>query len=73
MKERINSVVEMGRVPKEIRDQNKGFSEWDNGITKQNHQFIVKVYLLHFLHSYKPLQFFLILSFWTIYFMADNI
>ncbi|KAE8645906.1 cellulose synthase-like protein E6 isoform X1 [Cucumis sativus] len=43
MKERINSVVEMGRVPKEIRDQNKGFSEWDNGITKQNHQSIVKI------------------------------
>ncbi|XP_022975402.1 cellulose synthase-like protein E6 [Cucurbita maxima] len=43
MKERINSVVEMGRVPKEIRDQNKGFSEWDNGVTKQNHQSIVKI------------------------------
>lgn len=56
MKERINSVVEMGKVPKEIRDQNKGFSEWDNGVTKQNHQSIVKVNLLHFLSTYKPLQ-----------------
>ncbi|XP_022139749.1 cellulose synthase-like protein E6 [Momordica charantia] len=43
MKERINSVVEMGKVPKEIRDHNKGFSEWDCGVTKQNHQSIVKI------------------------------
>ncbi|XP_038899589.1 cellulose synthase-like protein E6 isoform X2 [Benincasa hispida] len=43
MKERVSSVVEMGKVPKEIRDQYKGFSEWDNGLTKQNHQSIVKI------------------------------
>lgn len=51
MKERINSVVEMGKVPKEIRDQNKGFSEWDNGVTKQNHQSIVKIIINGQIHD----------------------
>lgn len=72
MKERINSVVEMGKVPKEIRDHNKGFSEWDCGVTKQNHQSIVKVISLNFLniHILKPLLF--VLAFYYFPSMADN-
>ncbi|KAL8469677.1 hypothetical protein ACS0TY_032504 [Phlomoides rotata] len=43
MKSRIDSVVAMGYVPKEIREQHKGFSEWSSNVTKQDHQSIVQI------------------------------
>ncbi|KAF3973686.1 hypothetical protein CMV_002921 [Castanea mollissima] len=43
MESRIDSAVEMGEIPKEIRDQYKGFSEWNSKVTKQDHQSIVKI------------------------------
>ncbi|KAL8469678.1 hypothetical protein ACS0TY_032505 [Phlomoides rotata] len=43
MKSRIDSVVAMGYVPKEIKEQHKGFSEWSSNITKQDHQSIVQI------------------------------
>ncbi|XP_060673780.1 cellulose synthase-like protein E6 isoform X1 [Ziziphus jujuba] len=42
MKNRIESAIETGKIPKETKDQHKGFSEWDLHITKQNHQSIVQ-------------------------------
>ena len=39
----IDSTVEMEEITKEIRDQHKGFSEWNSKVTKQDHQSIVKV------------------------------
>ena len=46
MENRIDSAIEMGEIPKEIRDQHKGFSEWNSKVTKQDHQPIVKVTLV---------------------------
>ena len=46
MENRIDSTVEMGEITKEIRDQHKGFSEWNSKVTKQDHQPIVKVTLV---------------------------
>ena len=46
MEIRINSIVEMGEITKEMRDQHKGFSEWNSKVTKQDHQPIVKVTLV---------------------------
>ncbi|KAF5479078.1 hypothetical protein F2P56_005582 [Juglans regia] len=43
MKNRIDSTVETGMIPKEIRDQHKGFSEWNSNATKQDHQSIVQI------------------------------
>ncbi|KAK9269762.1 hypothetical protein L1049_001540 [Liquidambar formosana] len=43
MKSRIDSVVEMGCISKEIRDQHKGFSEWNSKVTKRDHQSIVQI------------------------------
>ena len=43
MENRINSTVEMGEITKEIRDQHKGFSEWNSKVTKQDHRSIVKI------------------------------
>uniref|UniRef100_A0A7N2R8K6 Cellulose synthase-like protein E1 n=1 Tax=Quercus lobata TaxID=97700 RepID=A0A7N2R8K6_QUELO len=43
MENRIDSAIEMGEIPKEIRDQHKGFSEWNSKVTKQDHQSIVKI------------------------------
>lgn len=43
MKNRIESAVEVGSIPKEVRDQHKGFSEWDSKITKKDHQSIVQI------------------------------
>ncbi|XP_075671540.1 cellulose synthase-like protein E6 isoform X2 [Castanea sativa] len=45
MENRIDSTVEMGEITKEIKDQHKGFSEWNSKVTKQDHQSIVKVEL----------------------------
>nr|XP_023881406.1 cellulose synthase-like protein E6 [Quercus suber]POF22860.1 cellulose synthase-like protein e6 [Quercus suber] len=43
MENRINSTVEMGEITKEIRDQHKGFSEWNSKVSKQDHRSIVKI------------------------------
>nr|XP_023881643.1 cellulose synthase-like protein E6 isoform X2 [Quercus suber]POF22855.1 cellulose synthase-like protein e6 [Quercus suber] len=43
MEDRINSAVKMGTIPKETRDQHKGFSEWNSKVTKQDHQSIVQI------------------------------
>lgn len=34
MEDRIESAIEMGKIPKEIKDQYKGFSEWNSNVTK---------------------------------------
>ena len=46
MKERIDSAIQRGKIPKETKDQHKGFSEWGPHITKHDHQSIVQVILL---------------------------
>ncbi|WCJ33117.1 cellulose synthase like E1 [Euphorbia peplus] len=44
MKERIESTVAKGSVSREIKDQHKGFSEWNNpNVTKKDHQPIVQI------------------------------
>ncbi|EEF39631.1 cellulose synthase, putative [Ricinus communis] len=43
MKKRIESTVERGNILKEMRDQHKGFSEWNNNVTKKDHQPIVQI------------------------------
>ncbi|KAE8098880.1 hypothetical protein FH972_016912 [Carpinus fangiana] len=43
MKNRIDSVVEIGKIPKEVRDHHKGFLEWNSKVTKQDHQSIVQI------------------------------
>ncbi|KAL2247705.1 UNVERIFIED_CONTAM: Cellulose synthase-like protein E6 [Sesamum indicum] len=43
MKRRIESAGAKGCVPREIKDQHKGFLEWDSKITKQDHQSIVQI------------------------------
>ena len=46
MEDRIESAIEMGKIPKEIKDQHKGFSEWNSNVTKEDHQSIVQVILV---------------------------
>ncbi|XP_057982372.1 cellulose synthase-like protein E6 [Malania oleifera] len=43
MNSRIKSAMKMGSISKEIRDEHRGFSEWDGIITKQDHQSIVQI------------------------------
>ncbi|XP_021689910.2 cellulose synthase-like protein E6 isoform X2 [Hevea brasiliensis] len=43
MKERIESTMERGSISKEIRDKHKGFSEWNQNVTKNDHQPIVQI------------------------------
>ncbi|KAM4092146.1 hypothetical protein ACB094_06G015400 [Castanea mollissima] len=43
MENRIDSVVEMGKIPKERRDRHKGFLEWNSKVTKKDHQSIVQI------------------------------
>jgi hypothetical protein len=43
MTERIDSAVRSASVPEEIRENHKGFSEWNTGITSKDHQPIVQV------------------------------
>ncbi|KAK6154480.1 hypothetical protein DH2020_008728 [Rehmannia glutinosa] len=42
MKRRIDSAGAKGCIPEEIKDEHKGFSEWNSRITKQDHQSIVQ-------------------------------
>ncbi|OVA19763.1 Cellulose synthase [Macleaya cordata] len=46
MKHRIEEVIKLGRVPEEIREQHKGFSEWNSKVTKHDHQTILQI-LIH--------------------------
>ncbi|KAI9188522.1 hypothetical protein LWI28_020832 [Acer negundo] len=43
MKTRIESAIAKGSISKEIRDEHNGFSEWNDEVTKQNHQSIVQI------------------------------
>lgn len=43
MKNRIESITGLGRIPEEIKKQHKGFLEWDSVLTRQDHQPIVQV------------------------------
>ncbi|KAK6133030.1 hypothetical protein DH2020_033240 [Rehmannia glutinosa] len=43
MKRRIDSAGAKGCIPEEIKDEHKGFSEWNSRITKQDHQSIVQI------------------------------
>lgn len=43
MKNRIDRATEQKLIPKEIKEKHKGFSEWNSGFTKNNHQSVVQV------------------------------
>ncbi|XP_022716727.1 cellulose synthase-like protein E6 [Durio zibethinus] len=43
MKKRIEAVTNKGSVPEELKNQHKGFCEWNSNVTKQNHQPIVQI------------------------------
>ncbi|KAK3123432.1 hypothetical protein QOZ80_8AG0630840 [Eleusine coracana subsp. coracana] len=43
MTERIDSAVMSGKIPEEIKVKHEGFSEWDAGITSEDHQPIVQI------------------------------
>ena len=72
MENRIDLAIEMGEIPKEIRDQHKGFSEWNSKVTKQDHQSIVKVTLvfspkIFMIHPFKKSLYLLSLFFFKDY------
>ncbi|KQJ90650.1 cellulose synthase-like protein E6 [Brachypodium distachyon] len=43
MTERIDTVVESGKIAEEIKEKHKGFGEWSPEITSKNHQPIVQI------------------------------
>ncbi|XP_019193722.1 PREDICTED: cellulose synthase-like protein E6 [Ipomoea nil] len=43
MRNRIEIAMESGRISDEIKNQHKGFSEWNSKTTKQDHHSIVKI------------------------------
>nr|XP_027061310.1 cellulose synthase-like protein E6 isoform X2 [Coffea arabica]XP_027063968.1 cellulose synthase-like protein E6 isoform X2 [Coffea arabica] len=43
MASRIETVVEEGGIPKEIKEKHKGFSEWNSLIARNDHQSIVQI------------------------------
>uniref|UniRef100_A0A2P2JL30 Cellulose synthase-like protein n=1 Tax=Rhizophora mucronata TaxID=61149 RepID=A0A2P2JL30_RHIMU len=43
MKNQIESITKLGRVPEEIRRQHKGFKEWDFVSSKRDHQTILQI------------------------------
>ncbi|KAI7993157.1 Cellulose synthase-like protein E6 [Camellia lanceoleosa] len=43
MKFRIEAATEKGNISKEVKDQHKGFLEWNSQVTKQDHQSIVHI------------------------------
>ncbi|KAL3537194.1 hypothetical protein ACH5RR_000560 [Cinchona calisaya] len=43
MKSRIETVVQKGAIPKEIKEKHKGFSEWNSKIARNDHQSIVQI------------------------------
>jgi hypothetical protein len=46
MTERIDTVVMTGKLPEEIKENHKGFCEWNPETTSRNHQPIVQVAFL---------------------------
>lgn len=47
MKNRIESAVEMEKIPEETRKQHKGFAEWNLNVKKNDHHSIVQVLIIH--------------------------
>ncbi|KAA8527078.1 hypothetical protein F0562_008693 [Nyssa sinensis] len=43
MKNRIEAAIEKGSISKDIRDQHKGFSEWNSKVSQKDHQSIVQI------------------------------
>ncbi|KAL2467064.1 Cellulose synthase-like protein E1 [Abeliophyllum distichum] len=43
MKERINEIMKLGRIPDELQKQHKGFREWELGASKRDHQTILEI------------------------------
>ncbi|KAF5950407.1 hypothetical protein HYC85_012400 [Camellia sinensis] len=43
IKFRIEAATEKGSISKEVKDQHKGFLEWNSQVTKQDHQSIVQI------------------------------
>ncbi|KAJ0988217.1 hypothetical protein J5N97_006573 [Dioscorea zingiberensis] len=43
MENRINAATKVGKVPRNIHEQYKGFVEWETGITAKDHQAIVQI------------------------------
>jgi len=43
MKKEIESAVARGELPESVRNEHRGFSEWNPKTTKQDHQSIVQV------------------------------
>ncbi|KAK8623042.1 hypothetical protein V6N13_117937 [Hibiscus sabdariffa] len=43
MVKRIEAVINKGSVPEEVKNQHKGFSQWNCNVTKQNHQPILQI------------------------------
>lgn len=43
MRNRIDIVAEQRLIPQEIIEKHKGFSEWNSGFTKNNHQSVVQI------------------------------
>lgn len=49
MKNRIENVTKIGRVPVELRLEHEGFKEWDSFTSPRDHGAIVQVTLQHLL------------------------
>ncbi|KAJ8764958.1 hypothetical protein K2173_010423 [Erythroxylum novogranatense] len=43
MRNKIESISHKGIIPRDIRDQHKGFLEWNHKVTKRDHQSIVQI------------------------------
>ncbi|XP_058115292.1 cellulose synthase-like protein E6 [Magnolia sinica] len=43
MENRIDTAGKLGRIPEEVRQKHKGFSEWNSGITSRDHQPILQI------------------------------
>ncbi|KAF8023286.1 hypothetical protein BT93_F0701 [Corymbia citriodora subsp. variegata] len=43
MKQRIEAMAELGHVPNDIREQHKGFLEWDTVSSRRDHQTILQI------------------------------
>lgn len=46
MEERIDTAVNLGRIPDDIRKTHKGFKEWDSVVSRKDHQTVLEVLLL---------------------------
>lgn len=52
MKNRIDIATEQKLIPKEIKEKHKGFSEWNSGFTKNNHQSVVQIIISEKTHNF---------------------